>query len=179
VGNEVNGDWTGRYQVVAKKLTETFDDAAAAGVRSALTLHYDVGCGDGRSELDPLAFCRAYVPTSVRDGLTYVFLSTWKSYFEQLHVLYPNALLGLGEIGLSRPVSSSTLSSAVSLMAHYYGLAVDLPYYVGGYFWWYYGEDRLPHQSKPLWADLSSAFRDEAGVLSSSAARQVGQSRRS
>ena len=141
VGIEVNGDWTGRYRVVARKLTEAFDDMDTAGGRSALTLYYNVGCGDGRAELDPLAFSRAYVPASVRDGLTYVFLSyyedewqgirpdlaTWTGYYRQLHRLYPNALLGFGEIGLSKPVSPSTLSSAASLMAYYYGLALLRP----------------------------------------------------
>jgi len=129
--------------------------------------------------LDPLAFSRAYVPAAVREGLTYVFLSyceeecqairpdlaTWTSYFRRLHRLYPHALLGFGEIGLSQPVSPSTFSSAASLMAYYYGVAVDLPYYVGGYFWWYYDEDGLPYRSKPLWADLSSSIRDEAAAL--------------
>jgi len=31
IGNEVNGSWTGPYPAVAAKLTEAYDDVAAAG----------------------------------------------------------------------------------------------------------------------------------------------------
>jgi len=55
IGNEVNGDWTGRYGTVAAKLVRAYDEVAGAGQRSALTLYDNVGCGDGPRELDPLA----------------------------------------------------------------------------------------------------------------------------
>ncbi len=179
IGNEVNGNWTGRYRVVETKLTDAYDDVAAAGHRSALTLYYNVGCGDGASELDPLAFSAQYVPQSVRDGLAYVLLSyyeddcnnlrpsqaTWTQYFQQLHALYPNAQLGFGEIGLDQPVTASTEADAESVMRYYYGLKIALPYYVGGYFWWYYNEDCLPYDMAPLGPTLNAAFTTEAGAL--------------
>jgi hypothetical protein len=179
VGNEVNGNWTGRYRVVASKLIGAYDAVSAAGGRTALTLYYNVGCGDGASELDPLSFSSKYVPSTVRSGLNYVFLSyyedscggirpsatAWTAYFAQLHRLYPNALVGLGEVGMSNPVTGSTLTTAQSIMAYYYGLKVALPYYIGGYFWWYYDEDCLPSPSAPLWPALVSAFQSEAASL--------------
>ncbi len=179
IGNEVNGNWTGRYRVVETKLTDAYDDVSAAGDRTALTLYYNAGCGDGASELDPLAFSAQYVPQNVRDGLDYVLLSyyeddcndirpspgTWTQYFQQLHALYPNAHLGFGEIGIDQPVAASTQANAESVMRYYYGLKIALPYYVGGYFWWYYGEDGLPYGTAPLWPSLQSAFTAEAGVL--------------
>ncbi len=75
----------------------------SVGGRSALTLDYNVGCGDGPKELDPIAFSQKYVPAPVRDGLDYVLLSyyegncdgirptaaTWAAYFARLHDLYP------------------------------------------------------------------------------------------
>jgi len=180
IGNEVNGNWTGRYSKVEAKLTTAYDDVAAAGKRSALTLYYNIGCGDGPAELDPVAFSQKYVPVAVRDGLDYVLLSyyedncngirpsaaTWSAYFSELHGLYPNALLGFGEIGMNNPVTSSSLGAAQSLMSYYYGLDITLPYYVGGYFWWYYDEDCLPFTTKPLWSTLQAAFASEAGALS-------------
>jgi hypothetical protein len=180
IGNEVNGDWTGRYPTVSAKLTEAYDDVSAAGYRSALTLYYNVGCGDGSAELSPVAFSRKYVPAAVRDGLTYVLLSyyeddcqnirpsaaTWTAYFQELHILYPDALLGFGEIGMNKPATASTLPAAKSLIGYYYGLHVGLPYYVGGYFWWYYDEDCLPYASKPLWPVLQAGFQREAAAIS-------------
>jgi hypothetical protein len=179
IGNEVNGSWAGRYPAVEAKLTEAYRDVAAAGKRTALTLYYNVGCGDGPGELSPLAFSRTYVPPAVRAGLDYVLLSyypvacpgvrpsaaTWTAYFQRLHALYPNALLGFGEIGMANPVAAKTLKPAEALVRHYYGLAVNLPYYVGGYFWWYFTEDGLPYTSKPLWGALRAGLRAEASTL--------------
>jgi hypothetical protein len=179
IGNEVNGNWTGRYPKVEAKLISAYNDVAAGGKRTALTLYYNVGCGDGVRELDPLAFSQRYVPTAVRNGLDYVLLSyyegncngirpdaaTWTAYFAQLHNLYPHALLGFGEVGMVSPVTSSTLEAAQSLLSYYYSLPINLSYYVGGYFWWYYDEDCLP-LAKPLWGTLQSAFSAEAAALS-------------
>lgn len=183
IGNEVNGDWTGRYPTVSAKLTEAYDDVSAAGYRSALTLYYNVGCDDGAAELSPVAFSQKYVPAAVRDGLNYVLLSyyeddcnsirpsaaTWTAYFEKLHALYPNALLGFGEIGMNKPATAPTLAAAKSLIGYYYGLRVSLPYYVGGYFWWYYDEDCLPYTSKPLWPVLKAGFESEATAIGGAA----------
>ncbi len=180
IGNEVNGNWTGRYAAVGAKLTTAYDDVHAAGRRSALTLYYNIGCGDGAAELDPIAFTQRYVPTAVRDGLDYVLLSyyegecrnirpsaaIWSAYFARLHALYPHASVGFGEIGMAEPATASTLATARSLMAYYYGLDIALPYYVGGYFWWYYDEDCLPAGTKPLWSTLQSAFASESAALS-------------
>jgi hypothetical protein len=116
------------------------------------------------------------VPSAVRNGLDYVFLSyyeddckgirpgraAWTRYFEQLHALYPHARLGFGEIGMNAPATSRTIRRAASLMRYYYGLPIRLPYFVGGYFWWYYAEDCVPHASRPLWSVMRSAFEAEA-----------------
>ncbi|GAA3030296.1 hypothetical protein GCM10020229_47170 [Kitasatospora albolonga] len=62
IGNEVNGNWLGSYADVSTKITDAYRQVEAAGKRSALTLYYDIGCGNGPSELDPLAFTKQYVP---------------------------------------------------------------------------------------------------------------------
>jgi hypothetical protein len=176
IGNEVNGNWTGPYRRVSAKLTRAYDEVSARGLRTALTLYDNSGCGDGPGEMSPVAFSRRYVPARVRDGLGYVFLSyyedncngirpraaQWTSYFRRLHVLYPRARLGFGEIGMNNPVTSKTMAAAKSLIGYYYGLRIKLPYYVGGYFWWYYDEDCLPYSSEPLWRVLRDGFTAEA-----------------
>lgn len=176
IGNEVNGDWTGPYATVEAKLTTAYREVSAQGNPMALTLSYNVACGNGPAELSPLAFSRRYVPPSVRAGLRYVFLSyyedecggirpsaaVWTAYFRALHELYPHARLGFGEVGLAQPVTSATLPAAVATLRYYYGLPIRLPYYAGGYFWWYYAEDCLPAGSRPLWTALRSAFAAEA-----------------
>lgn len=174
IGNEVNGSWTGPYPAVSAKLTAAYRVVADARLPTALTLYYNEGCGDGPGELDPLAFSRQYIPPAVRQGLEYVFVSyypdqcgyqrpsarTWTRFFGSLHTLYPRALVGFGEIGLASPVSARTLAYARSEIAYYYGLRIGLPYYVGGYFWWYYAEDRAL-----LGKALASGFRAEAAAF--------------
>jgi hypothetical protein len=179
VGNEVNGNWAGSYPVAAAKLVTAYRLVAARHLRSALTLYYDAGCGNGPGELDPLAFSRRYVPARVRDGLGYVFLSyyedqcggrrpsaaAWTRYFKALHVLYPRAVLGFGEVGLGAPATTATAAAAAALIGYYYGLPIRLPYYAGGYFWWYYAEDCLPYGKRPLWRAVNAGFTAEARAL--------------
>ena len=54
------------------------------------------------------------------------------------------------------------------MVSYYYGLSIDLPHYVAGYFWWYFKEDCLPYTSKPLWASLQHGFTAEAANLTHS-----------
>ncbi|HEX8762633.1 MAG TPA: DUF4082 domain-containing protein [Candidatus Saccharimonadales bacterium] len=174
IGNEVNGNWTGNYNDVGAKITDAYNQVSAAGKRSALTLYYDIGCGNGPSELDPIAFSQQHVPASVRQGLNYIFLSyyeadcnnirpsaeTWTNYFNQLRQLYPNAKVGFGEVGLPNPATSTTLPKAQTMLNYYYGLKLGVPGYVGGYFWWYAYEDFLPvSANKPLWQSFTTAIQ--------------------
>jgi hypothetical protein len=182
VGNEVNGNWTGSYSTGAQTLVNTYNQVAADGGRSALTLYENSWapdkCGDGTSELTPQQYSSQYVPASVRDGIDYVLLSwyptqcsglsgnvpvsTIAAEVQGLHTLYPNALIGFGELGLPNQTNSSTEAEAESIMAYYYGIAVSEPYYIGGYFWWYWDED-LSLSGMP--AALHNAFGAENAAL--------------
>jgi Domain of Unknown Function (DUF1080) len=182
VGNEVNGNWTGSYSTGAQMLVNTYNQVAADGYRSALTLYENSwapnNCGDGTSELTPQQYSSRYVPASVRDGIDYLLLSwyptqcrglsgnvpvsTITAEVQSLHTLYPNALIGFGELGLPNRTRSSSEAEAESIMAYYYGIAISEPYYIGGYFWWYWDED-LSLSGMP--AALHNAFRAENAAL--------------
>jgi hypothetical protein len=73
--------------------------------------------------------------------------------------LYPNAKLGFGEIGLPNAATSSTLAKATDIATYYYNLSINLSYYVGGYFYWYYAEDAIPYTTKPMWQTLNNLFQ--------------------
>jgi hypothetical protein len=182
IGNEVNGNWTGPYETVEAKLAEAYDIVHAAGGRTALTLYAnDFGpenCGDGTSELTPAQFSSRYVPARVAEGVDYVLLSYYPTqchgdepnsaelavHLEALHAIYPNAALGFGEVGLPRPASRATTAKAEQIMQWAYSLAPALPYYVGGYFWWYGAQDVLRSKG-PLRQALPAAFEAEAAAL--------------
>ncbi|QQR52680.1 hypothetical protein IPG36_00955 [bacterium] len=172
IGNEVNGDWTGPYTDVAAKITDAYHQVAAAGKRSELTLWYNPGCAGSARELDPVSFANQYLPSDVKSGLTYVTNSYYETQcnnyrptaavvttlMQQLHAIFPNSKLGFGEIGLPNPATANTLSKAQDIANYYYSLNINLPYYIGGYFYWYYAEDALPYTTKPIWQTLNTAF---------------------
>jgi len=182
VGNEVNGDWTGDPAAVTEKLDAAYEVVTAAGGRTALTLYEnDFGtddCGDGQAELTPLQYAHRYVPGDVAAGLDYVLLSyyptqcggvepsaaTVAAQLGELHAVFPNALLGFGEVGLPRPAGRRTLSQAGQIMRWAYSLNPQLPYYAGGYFWWYGAQDALRKRAR-LREALGLAFEEEAAAL--------------
>lgn len=182
VGNEVNGNWLGPYSDVAARLISAFHLAVDDHARTALTLYANdwgpARCGDGSGELTPEEFSSRYLPTRVRDGLDYVFLSYYpdqcqgleppvaqvREELEQLHALYPSAALGWGEVGLPDAVSAASAGRARQVMKWAYSLDPGLSYYVGGYFWWYAAEDALGPE-RPLAPDLTAAFYAEHAAL--------------
>jgi hypothetical protein len=182
IGNEVNGNWTGPYASGAAKIDEAYGDVAKTGGETALTLYANEygpdHCGDGTTELTPVQYSERYVPRAVRDGLTDVFESYYPkecgntyptdaqvaSEMHRLHSLYPNAHLGFGEVGLPGPVTRRTLATGEAVMRWAYGLDPGLPYYVGGYFWWYAFEDAFTGKAL-LAGSLRSAFEAEATAL--------------
>ncbi len=173
VGNEVNGNWTGPYETVAAKLSESYEIVRGAGGRTALTLYANAfgpeHCGDGNAELTPVEFSERWVSRPVAEGLDYVLLSYYPTecggrlpgsaevaaQLEALHALYPNATLGFGEVGLPHPASAGKQAEAAAIMRWAYSLSPGLPYYAGGYFWWYGYQDVLKKKAR-----LSTVFQE-------------------
>ncbi len=154
-GNEVNGNWTGSYANVAAKIDGAY--GVFQNDVTALTLYYNPNNCDGPGELTPLEFTDQYVSARIKAGVDYVLLSYFETQcdnyrvpvsvvtalVDQLHVRYPNAKVGFGELGLPNKVTSATLANAESIMAYYYALDVPRDFYIGGYFWWYGKSDVL------------------------------------
>ena len=182
IGNEVNGNWTGPYETVAAKLSESYEAVHAAGGRTALTLYANAfgpeHCGDGESELSPLQFSEQDVSPTVAAGLDYVLLSYYPTQcggrlpssaevrlqLQALHAIYPNAALGFGEVGLPRPASRKTQAETEAIMHWAYSLSPGLPYYAGGYFWWYGYQDVLKKKAR-LTSVFNEALTQEATAL--------------
>ncbi|MGA7863212.1 MAG: hypothetical protein WCA23_04325, partial [Stellaceae bacterium] len=68
ISNEVNGKWTGEYSGVSAKIYDVWQQVHAAGKRTELTLWYDAGCGNGPSELNPIAFTNQHMPARSPSG---------------------------------------------------------------------------------------------------------------
>lgn len=171
VGNEINGEWlcapdaescTAAQTVeVVEKMQAAFDVVRAAGGQAALTLYYNEDCWS-QPEHEMFTWQAANVPAAMREGLDYVFVSyyeddcnglqpDWPAVFEQLATAFPNARLGIGECGTLDPIAKA------AFVQRYYGMAIEQPAFVGGWFWWYFLEDMVP-RDRALWGVLDQAL---------------------
>lgn len=162
VGNEINGEWTGSTRDVIDKTLAAYDAIKQRGGRTALTLYYNEGCAEtpSRTMFD---WTEHNLPPSLRNGVDYVFISfyeddckiappDWNAVFDHLGSLFPQAMLGFGEVGTRHAAGKG------ALIAHFYGLSIAHPRFVGGYFWWYFRQDMVP-RTRPLWRSIDAAFQ--------------------
>jgi hypothetical protein len=164
VGNEVNGNWLGPASTVSKDIEGAYDLVRRAGRQTALTLTYQPGCGD-----DMFAWAAAHIPAAMRNGLDYALVSyyaedcnggqpssgQWTTVFRRLRTLFPHAKLGFGEVGTNQ---GDRPAYKLATLNRYYRLRIDVPGYIGGYFWWYYAQDMVPDKDNVLWRALSSVI---------------------
>jgi len=154
VGNEVNGEWLGAPADVRAKVVGAYKIVKAHKKRAALTLFYNEGCAV-RPELRMFEWAEAELPVSMRQGLDYVFVSyyedacrstppDWQTVVTRLGAIFPKARIGIGECGTADP------NRKAQVLARSYGVRVEHPRFVGGFFWWYFSSDMVP-RSKPLW----------------------------
>jgi hypothetical protein len=169
VGNEVNGEWVGSTAKEVKKMTDAYDSVTAVGGATELTLYYNPNCWTKRSH-EMFSWAAANVSPVMKTGLDYVLISYypddcngywptqagWQSVFDQLHAMFPNAMLGFGESGISTDRGSDAVKAA--LLSQYYDLRITGDNYVGGYFWWYYAEDAVPYVGNDVWNALDTAI---------------------
>ena len=162
IGNEINGEWTGRTRDVVDKTLAAYAVIKQRGGRTALTLYYNEGCAEEPSHA-MFGWAERNLLPDLRNGLDYVFVSfyeddckiarpDWSAVFDRLGQLFPHAVLGFGEIGTRLAARKD------ALIAQYYGLSIAHPRFVGGYFWWYFRQDMVP-RTRPLWRSMDAAFQ--------------------
>lgn len=164
VGNEVNGEWLGSTSSVVQKIHGAYQLVKSHGGTTVLTLYYNEDCWS-RPANEMFRWAQNNVPADMKAGLDYVLVSyypydcngpvdasTWPAFFQKLHGIFPNSKLGFGELGVGGD-GGTQQQKAQMLLAFYGGLGRFAPYYVGGYFWWYYAEDMVPY-TQALWTDL-------------------------
>ena len=163
IGNEINGEWLGKNEDVVAKMTGAYDLAKSQGRATALTLYYNEGCWEKRSN-EMFTWTAANVPARMRQGLDYVWLSyyeedcnglkpDWDAVFTRLSAMFPDARLGFGEVG-------TTQSDKAEYLRRYYALKPPVANYVGGYFWWYFKQDMVPY-TQPLWSVFNAVIGEQ------------------
>ena len=181
IGNEVNGAWAGRNpeEINAKVLAAYRVIAGEFHLRTAITLNYWSGPDCYAKPWEPtLAFAQG-MPAELREGTRLVLLSVYGTAcsppqhpdaaalartLNRLARLFPNARLGIGEIGAQGIVdglpADPSLVEKQRIAQTYYGMQHELRLrvgnrFAGGYFWWYFRQDAVP-RDKPetLWPEL-------------------------
>ena len=180
VGNEVNGNWTGSPTNGCRQAGWRPMKSSGGRREDRLTLYEnDFGpdhCGDGESELTPTQFTDATCRRS-RHGLDYVCSPTTHRVRRASRTpptvaggvrgtprRVPARAARLWRGGVPRPASRrrsyrGPTDHAVGVLAR-----PRLPYYAGGYFWWYGAQDALRKRA-PLGEALGTAFEAEAAAL--------------
>lgn len=187
IGNELNGEWVGEPAETYEKVQAAYDvvekENADLDLRSAITLNYwpssDCYMYDWE---DTLRYARD-MPAEVRNGTDYLLLSFYETacspqayptnqnfiaVFSDLAELFPNAQLGMGEIGARGTVDGlpedPTIEDKARIADRYYGMHQELSdtlgeRYAGGYFWWYYYQDAVPYSTtNGMWPVLERNF---------------------
>ncbi len=181
IGNEINGEWVGKDpEEINAKVQAAYDVVSTRHHhKTAITLNYWSGPACYNRSWEPTLKYAETVPEEIRKGVDYVFLSIYETACDpyqkptakqigamlvELGKLFPNASLGIGEIGAQNETDgfpAPTYSEKVRIARRYYGMHDELKEivgarFVGGYFWWYYCEDALPKDGKgSIWPVLN------------------------
>lgn len=185
VGNELNGEWVGPPGDTRTKLSASIAAARALGgpdVQLALTLNHWPGPDCYTHDWEAtVPFARA-IPAADRARIDLLLLS----YYQQscpdrppedaralgdalaaLAPLFPNARLGIGEVGVKNRTDPMAFRRAVIARDYGHHQALRARFgarFVGGYFWWSYSDDAVGRSGPgPLWPDLERAFDTMAG----------------
>ena len=157
---------------VITKMINAYHIVKKAGKTAALTLYYEPNPACTTSmgpAYDPITWATQNVPTDMKRGLDYVLLSYYRdkclnfrpdfsALFAQIHSIFPNAKLGMGEWGYSK--SRPTNAKLTELLNEGYSIHPDVPNWVGGVFFWEFGGDAVPYDPKPgsIWSVLNTDF---------------------
>jgi hypothetical protein len=182
VGNEVNGEWTGKISDVIKKIAAASELVKRRGGKTALTLYYNAPCvPSDHPENEMFRWIRENRKQLSNMKLDYVLISyyedncngvqpDWAAVFNDLIRYFPNSKIGIGECGMIENdedggcVSGQETEKAKRIDNYYnviHHKLISSPkikeQYIGGYFWWCYRNDMVPSTNQS-WRDLNNAL---------------------
>jgi len=165
VANEINGEgWIGDdRQFNADKMYAAYKFIEEKNAKTLL-VSYEVAPGD--QEMSMMDWLIKYVPEDMKNGLDYMTVSyyeddhhgyqpDWQSTFETLQEMFPKAMLAIAECG-----HRGDNDGKIAMVNHYYGMPKYVENYRGGYFWWYWVRDCVPHTDNPVWKAINAAMEE-------------------
>ncbi|MDO5089410.1 MAG: hypothetical protein Q4D53_06450 [Leptotrichiaceae bacterium] len=167
IGNEINGEnWLGKNpELISGKAYAAFRYISGNNAKTVLTSYYSAP----REQQIPMdKWLIKYIPDDMKKNLDYVLVSyyeddnngyqpDWKKIFNNLETIFPNSKLGIGECGNTR--KGATTESKIKMIRHYYTMPKYVKNYIGGYFWWYWVQDSVPHEKNKVWEEINKSMK--------------------
>ncbi|MDO4701721.1 MAG: hypothetical protein Q4A47_03780 [Erysipelotrichaceae bacterium] len=161
IGNEINGiEWIQQdSKLIVNKVSQVSAFIKDKGAKSAVTLYYT-----DPSKEDMFDWMSKYFSDSWTLEIDYILISyyeddndgykpDWNIVFSSLEAYFPSSKLGIGECGNTAIDASD--DSKISRIRSYYSAQKYSESFVGGYFWWYWVEDCIPHTYNKLYEEIN------------------------
>ncbi|MGI6765729.1 MAG: hypothetical protein ACOX4R_00780 [Lentihominibacter sp.] len=162
VGNEINGtEWIQQEpELIVDKICSAADFIKSKDGKIALTLY----CTNS-PQRDMIDWSREYIPEELAKSADYCLVSyyeddndgyspDWENIFEELGEIFPKSYLGIGECG--NTAEDATQNSKIAMVKKYYQMPKYHERFVGGYFWWNWVVDCIPHEGNKVYEAINN-----------------------
>lgn len=164
VGNEINGvEWIGQEpETIVGKVEAANGFIRSQGAPTALTMYY------ARPEdQDLFRWMADHLPEGLRAQVDYALISyyeddnegylpDWDQVFPSFEAAFSGAKVGIGECG--NTAGDATEASKAAMARSYYAMDGPSDHFVGGFFWWNWVQDCVPHEGSAVYDEINRAM---------------------
>ena len=161
IGNEINGvEWIGQEPELIVKKTEAANTwLKSQGAKTALTMYYA-----NPEEQDMFQWMTKHLPERITENVDFALISyyeddnegylpDWSQIFPAFEEVFPGAKVGFGECG--NTAEDATEDSKLQMAHSYYAMEPPSENYIGGYFWWNWAQDCVPHEGNAVYDGIN------------------------
>ncbi len=166
IGNEINGvEWIRQSdKLIIKKVMAAHDVFEGTDKKTAITFYYE----NPSHNRDMIRWIRENVSLKIRKEIDYAFISyyeddnegynpDWQKLITEFQTLFPDSKIGIGECG--NTANTANINSKIEMINKYYKMPFFTKNYIGGYFWWNYVADCIPHRENKIYKAIYDNFK--------------------
>ena len=132
--------------------------------KGALTVITAYAFAPGMQKIPMDDWLKTYLPARVKENTDCLLVSyyeddnggfqpDWKKVFTGLEKIFPDSKLGIGECGSTG--KNADEKTKLQMIRRYYKMPKYTKNFIGGYFWWYWVQDCVPHENNILWDEIN------------------------
>lgn len=166
IGNEINGvEWIRQEpDLIVKKVEAADIFIRSQDEKTALTMYYE-----RPEEQDMFRWMAENLPESLTENVDFALISyyeddnegylpDWNRVFPDFEAVFPGAKVGFGECGNTAETAAE--SSKIQMAGSYYGMEKPSEHFIGGYFWWNWVQDCVPHEENAVYDEINRAMTE-------------------